>query len=132
MPNAHLNILVADDEAVVRSFVLFVLKHAGHSVDVVHDGQDAFVKIQAEPDRYDLLITDHAMANLSGLDLVKKVRGTPFKGRILVISGHLTVKVEDAFRALMVDKIIYKPFRPQELIEAVEALSAIILNGGPH
>jgi len=64
------------------------------------------------------------MPVLSGLQLVEKLRAGNYAGRIIVLSAHLTSEVEQAYRALVVDHILRKPFDIAELRAAVEQVAA--------
>lgn len=119
----QMNILVADDETSTTTTISFVLKHAGHRVDVVHDGKEALEVLQKFPDEYQILITDHQMQTLSGLDLVEKLHQTKFRGRILVLSAYLTKALEASYQKHGVKQFINKPFDLEEIRNAV-ALTA--------
>ena len=114
-----MNIIFAEDELDTAITVSYVLKHSGHSVDVVNDGADALAKIQESPEHYDLLITDHEMKRLSGLDLVNQLRDTRYRGGIIVLSAFLTWDLKEAYEAAGVKNFINKPFDVTELREAV-------------
>jgi|ERR1700677_2696836 len=122
----HFNILVADDEKPVTTSVSFVLKRVGHTVDVVFDGVDALARIGENPAHYHILITDHLMLKMSGLELLVKLRKTPFKGKVIVLSGNLTAQLEEEYAKLGANKFIHKPFEIAELREAVEELGLSI------
>jgi len=114
-----LNILVADDETSTTATVSIVLKRAGHHVDVVHDGSEALEVLKKAPDQYQVLITDHEMKTVSGLELVEKLHQTPFHGRIVVLSAYLSEDLESSYRTHGVNQFITKPFDLGELREAV-------------
>ena len=78
-------ILLVDDEAAVVASVSYVLKHAGHSVDSVDDGDVALARIGRISGAI-VLITDHAMRRITGLDLVERLQGSRFRGEIIVLS----------------------------------------------
>lgn len=107
-----LRILCAEDHEQICELLGRALSEAGHKVKCVFDGQAAWEQLAADPSAFDVLITDHQMPRLSGLDLVKKVRGTTFTGRIVVQSGNLTPELEEAYRALRVDRIVHKTACP--------------------
>jgi CheY-like chemotaxis protein len=110
-----LNILVADDEKSTAKASCYILEHAGHKVDVVHDGQEALELLKNNPDKYQLLITDHSMPKMSGLQFVENLLPTQFHGRIVVFSGYLTEDVECSFRNLGVRHFLKKPFDLKQL-----------------
>lgn len=105
-----LNILVADDDTQLGAFVSYVLRKAGHRVEVVLDGDEALTAIEEKPTYYHMLVTDHNMPKLNGLELVTRLRQKAFPGRIVVLSGFLTDELEQAYGLLDVDCIIRKPF----------------------
>jgi len=119
-----LNILIVDDEKSVTASIEMVLKRSGHTVDVLHDGDDALARLEELPAKYEVLITDHFMRRLSGLQLLQELREKPFKGRIIVLSGYLTNELEAECRSAGAHKIIRKPFDLHELRTAVGELSS--------
>jgi len=109
-PLRSLAILVADDEPAIAQSLSVVLKAAGHTIEAAADGMEAFNTIAKNPRKFDLLITDNTMPGLSGCELVKKLRETEFGGKIMVLSGRLTPRLEDAYRQLSVHAIVHKPY----------------------
>lgn len=114
-----MNILLADDETSTTEPVSFVLRRSGHAVDVVHDGEEALTAVKEHPDRYQVLVTDHLMRKLSGLELVSKLRKTKFSGKIVVLSAFLTGELEATYRKYGADIFVSKPFDLSELRNAV-------------
>ncbi len=100
-----------------------LLERAGHQVESVADGQEAWDRLSANPADYDFVVTDHQMPNLSGLELVEKLRATGFAGKIIIQTCQLTAPEEDAFRALAVDRILRKPGELLQLVEIVNTAS---------
>jgi two-component system, chemotaxis family, chemotaxis protein CheY len=123
----NMNILVADDEKATIISVSFVLRHCGHTVDAVTDGGEALLRVKEDSDRYQILITDHTMMNVSGLELVAELRALDYRGKIVVLSGHLTQELTEAYRALGADRLIPKPFDLADLRKAVEDLGAAMV-----
>src|SRR5205823_4295553 len=108
--NSPLNILIAEDERSVAFSIFFALKPDGHRIEMVSDGEEALTKLIAEPDAFDLLITDNNMPRMTGIELVRRLRATPFRGNVLVLSAHLSAENRAAYTALGVDGMIPKPF----------------------
>jgi len=108
-------ILYADDMRELRDLAVITLGRDGHTVECVKDGQAALGRVTAEPDSFDLLITDHHMPNMNGLELVQHVRTLPFKGKIIVFCSELSQDVNQSYCDLKVDEILYKPIMPSEL-----------------
>lgn len=119
-----LNILVAEDEKSVAMAVKFALQSEGHDVSVAADGEMALAKISAEPEAVDLVITDNNMPRMTGVELVRRLRGTAFKGKILVLSAHLSHQNRAVYNALGVDAMVPKPFDVYSLRKIVGDLAA--------
>ena len=115
-------ILVADDENAVRASVAFVLKQAGHTVQTVSNGENALTKLSKSPGEYKILMTDHYMEKMTGLELLQRLRKIGFRGRIVVLSGYLNHDLEATYLALGADRIIRKPFDLVELRRTIEDL----------
>jgi two-component system sensor histidine kinase RpfC len=99
-----------------------VLERAGHRVESVDNGNVAFQRAISES--FDLVITDHEMPGLSGLELVGRLRGADFRGKIVVHSSVLRANDAKAYREFQVDRILTKPVTLNELITAIEEVAA--------
>ena len=62
-----------------------------------------------------MIITDHHMPGINGLELVSAVRNLPYHGKIIVFSSELSEAVDSAYRRLKVDHILPKPIFPAQL-----------------
>src|ERR1051325_11485038 len=65
-------ILVADDDGDVRHLTAKLLKRCGYEVDTAEDGATAWDSLQRN--RYHLLITNHHIPKVSGVELLEKLR----------------------------------------------------------
>ena len=115
-------VLVADDEADIRSLVCLGLERAGYDVIQAADGEEA-LRLAGER-RPSLAILDVTMPNLTGLEVTRRIREDEATKDIRVIL--LTARVQDADvrRGLDAgaDDYVKKPFSPQELRRRVEAI----------
>ncbi len=66
-PKKSLRVLYADDMRELRQLLEVVLGRDGHTVESVSDGHLAYELLKANPAAYDVVITDHHMAKVSGL-----------------------------------------------------------------
>lgn len=110
-----LRILYAEDVLQLRELMQIVLTKEGHTVECVADGDLALQKVTADPAAHDLVITDHHMPNLTGLELVTHLRALNFPGKIIVFSSELSQHVGAAYRRLNVDYFLPKPIFPATL-----------------
>jgi DNA-binding response OmpR family regulator len=67
-----LRILVVDDDDDIRDFIDWVLTAYGYRTDTAADSADAWKSLRARS--YDLLITDHNMPKVTGIELVRALR----------------------------------------------------------
>lgn len=113
-------ILIADDLKDMRTLVANILAKRGFQVECVENGRMAYEKaITISPD---LIITDWMMPELSGIDLVKKLKKHPKAHSIPTIL--LTAKSEEdsKIKSLEAGAVAYlgKPFNEMELINTVQ------------
>jgi DNA-binding response OmpR family regulator len=120
---APLNILLAEDERAVAFSIAFALKCDGHRIQIVSDGGQALASIAAEPDRFALLITDHSMPGMTGVELVQRLRQESFRGKVMVLSAHLSAENRAAYEALAVDAMVSKPFDVHQLRATITRLA---------
>lgn len=119
-----LRILYADDVRQLREFMTVMLTREGHLVETVVDGAAALDWIERAPAAFDLLITDHHMPRLNGLELVRAVRHLPYAGKIIVFSSELSEMVHERYRRLNVDLILPKPIFPVTFRQMLKELYA--------
>ena len=110
-----LRVLYADDMRELRQLLKVVLERDGHKVESVADGNLALNLLQANPTAYDVVITDHHMPTVSGLELVARLRAMNYAGRIIVFSSELSEKVNLSYHEHNVDFILPKPVFPSDL-----------------
>jgi CheY-like chemotaxis protein len=108
-------VLYVDDMRELREVARLALSRAGHQVECVADGKDAFELLSANPDAYDIVISDHHMASMNGLELVMKLREIKYPGRIAIVSSEMGSDIAEEYRRLDVGRILYKPVELSEL-----------------
>jgi len=107
------NVLVVDDEPLMRKFLVETLKRMGFAVQDAGDGGAALHKIKAET--FDLIFTDIKMPNMSGMDVLRKVRAESPESVVVMMTAYATV--ESAVEAMKVGAFDYiiKPFSPDQI-----------------
>lgn len=118
-----LRILIADDEADSRYSLSLILQIAGNVVDEVGNGEEALSAIMGALDEpYDLLIIDHQMPQMTGLELLIHLRREGIHMPTLVITAHADRDLVFQFLQMDVVSIIRKPFTPDDLMHMVKAI----------
>jgi PAS domain S-box-containing protein len=111
-------ILLADDEALIRSVGRTILQRYGYQVLLAEDGQQAVELYQREKERIDLVILDLTMPRLSGRDTFQQLFAIDSRVRVLFASGYSVEQLNEAEN----DRIfgfVSKPYRPEELAHKV-------------
>jgi len=116
-------ILVVDDEPMVTRGCRRTLTEAGYEVDTVATGREGLRR--AVEGRFDAVMTDLRLPDLSGMDIVRTVRRERPDVAVIVITGFGSVPSAVEAAKLGVTDYIEKPFTPDQITEAVErALAA--------
>jgi two-component system, OmpR family, alkaline phosphatase synthesis response regulator PhoP len=124
-PSARLcHVLVADDEPHIGRIIKMKLEQGPFRVSLAYDGQEALDMINGD-DKVDLAVLDLMMPKLSGLDVLKQVRGQErFKSLpcIILTAGGDAKHERDAL-ALGATEFLTKPFSPKKLYALVARLT---------
>ncbi len=115
-----IQILVVDDELIVRESLVGWMKRAGHNVDAASGGHQALEMISRN--EYDLVFLDIRMPDLNGLDALKNIKMVSPHILVVMITAYATV--ETALEAMKsgADDFLIKPFDPEQLKLLVEKL----------
>ncbi len=114
-------VLVVDDNDNIRTIFKVTLQFKGFTVIEAGDGAEALKALAAQP--VDLIVSDIAMPNMSGLELLDKVRSDPKHGGLPVIisSAEKNADEEDLLRR-GATAVMPKPCRPLDLLNKVQSL----------
>jgi CheY-like chemotaxis protein/anti-sigma regulatory factor (Ser/Thr protein kinase) len=120
-------ILVADDDRTTRFAISSMLKSAGYRVTEVANGADALNKIQQA--KFDLAFLDIWMPELTGLEVLARVRAGASHPKIIIMTSDGTP--DTVLRAVREQAYQYlsKPFPPKEAVEVAER--ALKQDGSP-
>jgi len=69
------SILCIEDERFISELYSRALLKAGYRVEIVEDGKEALK--MAQTDKYDIILLDLMIPNLTGIEILRKLRGTP-------------------------------------------------------
>jgi DNA-binding response OmpR family regulator len=115
-------VLIAEDEAAIREFIVINLRRGGYEVIEACDGAQAIELYDACGGDIDVALLDVMMPNVDGLEVCKQLRSRSNNLGIIM----LTAKTQemDKITGLMMgaDDYVTKPFSPSELIARIDAL----------
>jgi CheY-like chemotaxis protein len=121
--SAPLKILVVEDEKALAHMIAMVLGGPAAKVARAANGWEALIRIGATDRPFDVVVTDHRMPRMTGLELVRRLKKKNFGGKILVLSAHLADEEIRAYQELNVDMMMTKPFDFDELQQAMAVLN---------
>lgn len=116
------HILVAEDEAAIREFIVINLNRSGYKVTQAENGLQALEAFRNSEGEIDIVILDIMMPEMDGLTVCREIRQTDDNVGIIM----LTAKTQemDKITGLMMgaDDYVTKPFSPSELMARVDAI----------
>jgi CheY-like chemotaxis protein len=121
-PAPRLRILCVDDDPSPRRLAARVLQAEGHEADTCATGAEAWALLQGQS--YHLLITDNQMPELTGLELIHKIRRAGLTLPIILTSGVIDALSSEDLKWLPCGTTLAKPFIPSQLISAVKRVLA--------
>lgn len=114
-------VLVLEDEASIRSFVVINLERVGYEVVEAECGEQALSLLHDQKD-IGVALLDIMLPDIDGFEVCRRIRGTGSKIGIIMLTSR-TQEV-DRVTGLMTgaDDYVTKPFSPTELIARIDAL----------
>ncbi len=119
-----LRTLAVDNEHSVTTSLKHVFTGPRFEVLSVDSGAAALDRLKNRGDRYDLIIVDQKIPNLSGVELVDEIRKRGIPGTIIVLSAHVPSELREAYERMKVHAIFPKPFDLGLLRSTVDQLAA--------
>lgn len=115
-------VLIAEDEASIRDFVVINLKRSGYEVIEASNGEEAIEKFNKYSDQIDIAILDIMMPVIDGLEVCKYLREQSKRIGIIMLTAR--TQEMDKVTGLMVgaDDYVTKPFSPSELMARIDAV----------
>ena len=115
-----MRILLVEDEAPLRETLAARLKREGFAVDAAQDGEEGLYLGREVP--FDVAVIDLGLPKLSGMDLVKTLRGEQIKFPILILTARSSWQDKVEGLKAGADDYLVKPFHVEELMARLNAL----------
>ena len=119
----RLRVLVVDDEPVTRHVVGKYLEMDGHEVVTAVNGREGMAKFM--DDHFDLLLTDHAMPEMNGVELACAVKAIHDCLPVILLTGFDAAATRTSENPPGVDFILHKPIPQNTLRRAVRDAMAL-------
>ncbi len=121
LPRGTERILVLDDEEPLADLLRSWLGNLGYRVEATSDPEEALARIAADPEGFDLLLTDHAMPGMTGVVVAERARALRPGLQVLIMSGWTNRVTAENLSEFGQDRLLAKPFRMRTLAQTVRA-----------
>lgn len=106
----NVRILIAEDEPDLLRILKVFFKSRGDSVAVADNGEQAWEIFSGSPEQFDVVLTDHRMPVMSGIEFINQLRKNDFTVPVVIMSGDQEV-FGDSDIANDIVELLYKPIR---------------------
>ena len=114
-PGLGQRVLYLDDDTFMLTMVERLLQRWGYDVTVYRDARDAVAAVRAQPDAFDLVVTDFNMPELSGLEVAKQLTGIKRDLPTIICSGYVTEELRAQASQIGVRAVVNKETAVDEL-----------------
>ena len=114
--NEKANILIVDDEEVVRLSHLRSLEGTDCNAQTVEDGREAISVMEQQP--FDVVLLDLRMPDLDGMDVLKTIKQRWPDSEVVVITGYPSIETAKEAVRLGAFNYLTKPVGPNDVIKA--------------
>ena len=115
-------ILLVEDEEIVRKLIRDALRTSGYTVVEAGDGAQAIEICRARQEPVDLVVTDVAMPNMTGPELIERLLDSYPGLRVLFVSGYADGRFSQRTTLKPGTDLLQKPFTPSKLAQKVREL----------
>lgn len=114
-PKGRGRVLLVDDDAALVTMGQRMLEYLGYEVVSCSGSVDALEVFKAQPDTFDLVITDQTMPTMTGMDLAQKIREVRNDMPIILCTGYSEMLTKEKVKAMGIDGYLMKPLSINEL-----------------
>lgn len=122
-PSSPPTIYVVDDEQMLLDLAEMILEPAGFQVLLFRDPQEALTEYKAAESPPEVLVTDFAMPQMNGMDLIRECKRLRPGQKTILLSGTVDESIY-AQSAVKPDRFLAKPYQVGKLVEVIRALLA--------
>ncbi|HVZ20857.1 MAG TPA: response regulator [Vicinamibacterales bacterium] len=113
-----LNVLVVDDEALIRWSLAESLTDAGHSVTEASDGAEAIAQV-SDGTRFDAILLDYRLPDSNDLGLLQTIRERQPGAAVVMMTAFGTPEVTAGALKLGAFRVVPKPFDVHDMVDLV-------------
>ena len=122
LPDPFFRVLCVEDNPMLQRMLKIALGVYGFEVVTASQGIDALMQYKNHVGQFGSIVSDHDMPEMDGVAFVKSIRELDYKGKIVIMSGRLSVEELRAYEPYAISGFFHKPFE-------VSLLAAMLLQG---
>ncbi len=119
LPSGEERILFVDDEKPIIEMNIALLERLGYRVVAEESSVKALELFTSDPDAFDLVITDQAMPELTGIELAEKIKSVRSGIPIILITGFSETIDGERAKKIGIRRFLMKPLVRRELAEVI-------------
>jgi signal transduction histidine kinase/ActR/RegA family two-component response regulator len=112
-------LLIAEDIEINREILIALLEDSGITIDCAENGQIALDKLEAAPDKYDMVLMDVQMPKMDGLEATKRIRAMSIKLPIVAMTANVFKEDVETCIAAGMDDHLGKPIDTDKLFDTL-------------
>ena len=116
-----MKILLVEDEQKIARYIAKALTVEGHTVEVIHQGDEGLKAATTQP--YDIILLDLALPGCDGIEILRAIRDRSVATPVLIITARGELPDRISGLDLGADDYLPKPFAMEEMIARVNALT---------
>ena len=114
----NVDILIVDDEDMLRNLLKAELEQYQYMVDTAESGEIAIEKLHEK--RFGLIILDIRMPGMDGLEVLKKIREQDLADKVIMLTGVDELKIARDSLQLGADDFLTKPYDIKTLLACIK------------
>ena len=111
------SVMIVDDERLLVALCEEILAELGYEPIGFSSSTAALMAFRAAPRRFDIVLTDETMPELSGTDLAREIRLLRSDIPIVLTSGYSGAPLQERARAVAIQEVLRKPLRRNDIAE---------------
>ncbi len=119
LPSGRGNILFVDDEEALIEFGTTVLEWVGYTVEGYTSSTEALEIFKLDPARFDMVVTDHIMPKIQGMELAKQILSLRSDVPVLLCTGTKSEQLTHQAREAGIAEVLQKPIPMKKLIKTI-------------
>jgi CheY-like chemotaxis protein len=113
-------VLVAEDEAINRMFLVKIIERSGYQAIEAQTGQEALDVYNLKKDSIAIILMDLSMPEMDGLEATRAIRALNDSIPILALTAHSTIEDRELCLSVGMNEVLVKPVQIQAIQQALE------------